>query len=307
MAITKVGDSQIFYYTGNMQSFTVPIKGLYKLEVYGAQGGSTQKDSSITTAWCGGYAAGGKGGSATGYKEFNVGTVLYIGVGGCPSITGSSIKGGWNGGGESYPDFKFSTGGGGCTHIGTFNSTLQAHGSRSGLYLVAGGGGGAAFRAGGTTAASGGVGGGLSGGSGGLTGALDSAGGGGGSSTAAGSSYVSGTAVGGGFGYGGKQAGTNNWEIVSGGGGGLYGGGNGKEGGGGGGSSYYGGLPAVTYGGTTYSPSTTAGVQSGNGLAKIMLVAVEGTPVYNGSTKIFGIYLGSTKISGMYLGSTKIM
>ena len=38
MAITNVGDSQSFSYTGGMQSFTAPQKGVYKLEVWGAAG-----------------------------------------------------------------------------------------------------------------------------------------------------------------------------------------------------------------------------------------------------------------------------
>lgn len=35
MAITSVGQSQTFGYTGGVQAFTAPIKGLYKLEVWG--------------------------------------------------------------------------------------------------------------------------------------------------------------------------------------------------------------------------------------------------------------------------------
>ena len=39
MAIANVGDSQNFSYTGGMQSFAAPQKGVYKLEVWGAAGG----------------------------------------------------------------------------------------------------------------------------------------------------------------------------------------------------------------------------------------------------------------------------
>lgn len=35
----NIGDSQVFNYTGGMQEFTVADSGLYKLEVWGAQGG----------------------------------------------------------------------------------------------------------------------------------------------------------------------------------------------------------------------------------------------------------------------------
>ena len=56
MSITTVGESQSFSYSGGVQTFIVPYTGLYKLEVWGAQGGT--KYSGI----------GGKGGHSGGYK-----------------------------------------------------------------------------------------------------------------------------------------------------------------------------------------------------------------------------------------------
>ena len=50
MAITNVGDSQSFSYTGGMQSFTAPQKGVYKLEVWGAAGGVSSTSSSTATS-----------------------------------------------------------------------------------------------------------------------------------------------------------------------------------------------------------------------------------------------------------------
>ena len=58
-------------YTGGMQSFSVTQTGIYKLEVWGAQGGSKS-----------GLASGGNGGYAVGYKLLSSGTTIYICVGG---------------------------------------------------------------------------------------------------------------------------------------------------------------------------------------------------------------------------------
>ena len=38
----SVGSYQEFGYTGGMQSVTIPADGIYKLEVWGAQGGNTK-------------------------------------------------------------------------------------------------------------------------------------------------------------------------------------------------------------------------------------------------------------------------
>ena len=60
-----------FEYAGAIQSWKIPITGTYKLEVWGAQGG-TNRD-----AFPGGY-----GGYAYGEKNITKNTALYVGVGG---------------------------------------------------------------------------------------------------------------------------------------------------------------------------------------------------------------------------------
>ena len=104
-----------FYYTGNPQTFTIPVAGIYEIEVRGAQGGNN----------------GGAGGLAIGRISLTAGTVLTINVGG----QGTSDTGGWNGGGAG------AFGGGGATNI-VRNS--------NGLELIRAGGGGARTPAGGT-------------------------------------------------------------------------------------------------------------------------------------------------------------
>lgn len=72
-----------FDYSGEIQTFTAPKDGVYKLEVWGAQGG-TADDGENTTA------SGGYGSYSVGEVELHQGDTLYIGVGG---------QGGYNGGG----------------------------------------------------------------------------------------------------------------------------------------------------------------------------------------------------------------
>ena len=72
-----------FSYTGAIQTFTALKDGVYKLEVWGAQGG-TADDGENTTA------SGGYGSYSVGEVELHQGDTLYIGVGG---------QDGYNGGG----------------------------------------------------------------------------------------------------------------------------------------------------------------------------------------------------------------
>ena len=230
--------SKEFSYTGNVQTFTVPETGTYKLEVWGAQGGSTY---------------GGKGGYSYGNISLSAGSTLYVVVGGqgeYKDSTKATANGGYNGGGPGHcygDEGDGGSGGGGATHIGTFNSTLAEHGNTTGLYIVAGGGGGFARWSNGQIS-NGGTGGGTSGGSSTIIG---------GGTTVEGGTQTTGNA----FGQGGNGTGDN----CGGGGGGLYGGKaknlNGI--GGAGGSGYIGG---VTNG------STQNGIQEGNGKAKITII-----------------------------------
>ena len=263
-AITSIGTYQEFEYTGGVQSFTVPVTGLYRLEVYGAQGGSYSSGT------------GGKGGYARGYIALDKGTTIYIVVGG----TGSYNGGGTTSGGSG-------SNGGGATHIATTNRGVLKNYSnyKSEILIVAGGGGGGAYAY--NEPCYGGTGGGTTGG---RATACDGSGGYGGSQTAGGAPTSS-EGVAGSFGQGGSG-------YIAGGGGGYYGGGSGQVyfSGGGGGSGYIGGVPTITYNGATYSPDTLNGTMSGNGLARIALFAIEEIIGMCNNAKIFEMYLGDQPI-----------
>ena len=120
-----------------MQTFTAPITGNYKLEVWGAQG-----------------SRGGLGGYSIGNKVLSISTNLYICVGSqgniCSGRTGGN--GGYNGGGnggsgyDSVNSISGGDGGGGATHIAISSNrgVLKNYKDyyESELLLVAGGGGG---------------------------------------------------------------------------------------------------------------------------------------------------------------------
>ena len=250
-------ESQTFSYTGRIETFTVPYTGRYKLEVWGAQGGSVS-----------GYA-GGLGGYAHGIKELTAGQVLYIVVGGQGSSGNprSRISGGYNGGGSvnassDNPGNRTVAGGGGATHIATATGLLKDLSSNRTAVLIVGAGGGGGYRHSSSGYYGiGGRGGGTTGGNG------TNAGGGfygtGATQTAPGYAHRHSSSSKGGFGYGGS---VGQQSHGSGGGAGWYGGGGSygssstSNSSGGGGSSYTTGL---------ISPGTTAGQRSGNGYAKI--------------------------------------
>ena len=242
-----------FNYTGSMQSFVVPVTGVYQLYVYGAQGGTGRRiDTNAPNS------SGGAGGSASGCVTLTAGTILYICVGGLGQSFNSNwslIDTGYNGGGVSgRTDGEANGGGGGgATHIGTRNGTLAQYGNTSGLLIAAGGGGGG----GRLMAASeypgyagGGTGGGVNGGNGIIGNIAVYKGGVGGTQS-------------GGYAFGAGQPAT---YSGGGGGGGLYGGNRGSNyAGGGGGSGYIGGLTNATL---------SNGVRYGNGYAEIQILSV---------------------------------
>ena len=258
--------TQTFSYTGGVQSVTIPYKGLYQLEVWGAQGGSVKTGT------------GGKGGYSTGYVLLNEGDVLYIVVGGAGGSTTSGDKkgaGGYNGGGYGYQNNKNEysgylggTGGGGATHIAKVTGILKDIGKTSFVtngngYIVAGGGGGGGKD---DQWYSGSQGSGYPGGTGGGTTGGDGTYGHGGTQTSGGSGKSYGS-----FGQGGQ---TSSDKSSPGGGGGFYGGGGGEYYySGGGGSGWVGGVPAITYKGTTYNPSMSNGQRNGSGQAIITRIA----------------------------------
>lgn len=301
--------SQKFTYSGDgvtftTQTFTAPADGLYKLEVYGASGGDGRLIEDISTA-----GTGGNGGYAYGYKILKKGDALYVGVGACNKSRTRSA----NGGGASSPIADGS--GGGATHIALTNrGELKNYMNYQSEVLLVGGGGGAA---GGTDYKNAGIGNGGNGG--GLNGENGQPGyvhynyGTGGTQNSAGASYIMNSyleSTGAGFGIGGYFAGGRyELEAGSGGGAGWYGGGGGvvkkdeddiwlRCGGGGGGSSYIGGVPAITYQGLTYTPSTIAGgnPNRGHGWAEISLIQKDTPPIYLGDISISKIMYGDYEI-----------
>ena len=142
-----------YAYTGGIQSFTVPVTGKYKLEVYGAQGGNVYGNGAAFAGYSRyGTAYGGKGGYAYGQVTLTAGTVLYIGVGGqgtqatCSTDSPVLSTAGYNGGGSTGNSEGQGAAGGGATHIakGTNRGVLSAYSSyKSEILIVAGGGGGA--------------------------------------------------------------------------------------------------------------------------------------------------------------------
>ena len=153
-----------YSYTGSVQQVDLPA-GTYKLEVWGAQGGSNG-------------GSGGKGGYSVGILTLSNNTTVYVYVGG----TTTSKSGGFNGGGTASSSDR--GGGGGSTDIRTVSNSLYSR------IIVAGGGGGAYDSAGG------GFGGGIEGGA-----ATSGCQGYGGTQTSSGTGHCN---SGGGFGIGGN-------------------------------------------------------------------------------------------------------
>lgn len=247
-----------FSHNQGVQSYTVPVSGTYKLEVWGAKGGTQPSGEGVA------YDNGGNGGYAYGNKYLTAGQVIYICCGGYYSHANGAIRSAYNGGGAGYAWGGY---GGGATHIATTNrGVLSNYDSyRSEVLIVAGGGGGSGYYCEikddddeviDDYYATGGTGGGTSGGKG------DRHGGYGGTQTAGGAGGPGGqvSEMSGSFG----QGGYSDYHRGSGGGGGWYGGGGGESGqGGGGGSGYIGGVS---------SGGMSNGVNAGQGKAKITLI-----------------------------------
>ena len=130
----KVTDEWTFDYTGGEQTFIVPTSGKFKVETWGAQGGSGSGNRSI----------GGYGGYSTGNLDLNENSLLYINVGG-QSI---SSKIGYNGGGSGQKTAGSISnpggGGGGATHMSLISGLLSTlENSKDSILIVSGGGGGA--------------------------------------------------------------------------------------------------------------------------------------------------------------------
>lgn len=132
----------VFEYTDEEQFLKIEDDGYYKLEVWGASGGSIP-DLSVL---------GGYGGYSSGFVYLDSGKTLYVNVGGkgSDSTSGYILKydGGYNGGGDGYvhrtTNGSSGAGGGGATHIATVSGELSSLSNNvDDILIVAGGGGGA--------------------------------------------------------------------------------------------------------------------------------------------------------------------
>lgn len=130
----SAGDTVTVSYTGAPQSFIFQKGGVYKIECYGAQGGSTTVGDSI----------GGYGGYVVGTYTPTTDTTYYLFVGGkgvdspyndqdYGAVVGGA--GGYNGGGAGGGGW--GAGGGGCSAVCSSSSM-----SNTSCLLIAGGGGG---------------------------------------------------------------------------------------------------------------------------------------------------------------------
>lgn len=121
-----------FDYRGAVEEWTPPTTGIYKLEVWGAQGGGSWYNSA--------YQTGGKGGYSVGTIKLSTLDKLYIYVGGIGTdSTNGYSSGGFNGGGNSWSSNKNNGAGagGGASDIRLGKDDKYAR------IIVAGGGGGA--------------------------------------------------------------------------------------------------------------------------------------------------------------------
>ena len=149
-----------YNYTGNVQSFTAPVSGTYKIECWGAEGGDDPNK---------GGAIPGKGAYTSGYINLTSGKQLFLYVGGKGNSIYKQINyGGWNGGGAntSYINTYFPSGGGGSTDVRLIKHSGSDGWSgtsslRSRIMVAAGGGG--CFTDGNSTTANGANAGGLKG------------------------------------------------------------------------------------------------------------------------------------------------
>ena len=289
-----------YNYSGNVENFVAPHDGVYKLEVWGAQGGSYDS-----------VYYGGHGGYSYGNVILSKGQPLFVvvgeeGIGGCVS---TYCEGGYNGGGNSGVStsdaLNFTSSGGGATHIALTNrgELFNYESNKSDVLIVAGGGGGGYYHTAGVNVSNvGGAGGGLSGIDGTLAGIQ--IGPNGDVLNATGGTQVAGGIAGyrgapGTFGQGGSGNSCNSDKCgSSGGGGGYYGGGAAGHAGSGGGSGYVDGvIDGITIAGInsvpTYDGNSTMIGNSGNGYAKITFLK---------ETEVGNVYIENVN----YVSSTDI-
>lgn len=137
------------YKDNTIYDFEAPCSGTYKLEAWGAQGGSA-----LTLE-------GGYGGYSVGNIELNRGKQLYVVVGGQgistlsmslqPNDYVNNLNGGYNGGGMgangqcNENNVRYATSGGGATHIAVSSGLLSSLENRKDDVIIVSGGGGGAY------------------------------------------------------------------------------------------------------------------------------------------------------------------
>jgi hypothetical protein len=229
-----------FAFTGMPQFVGIVRNGNFRLEAWGAAGGSQYNQTDYTS---------GRGGYAAGTLNLLIGDILYVYAGGkgtyVPPETKASNPGGWNGGGPSYKwggSHYHHASGGGATDFRLINGTWDNSEGLHSRFLVAGGGGAIAdydYNNSNGYAYGGGE-------TGGST-RLNTSNSMGGTQIAGGEGGERGgwgKGISGSFGAGGYLIGDQN--CCAGGGGGWYGGGNGPSGGGGGSGFTYTGQEVTT-------------------------------------------------------------
>lgn len=115
---------------GNPKEYQVPNSGWYRIELWGASGGSTTSET-------GKEQAGGKGAYTSGVTYFDKGTLLYFYIGGTTTTAAGGTNGGGNGG------TKTGKGGGGSTDVRTKSGNWDLVESLQSRIMIAAGGGGA--------------------------------------------------------------------------------------------------------------------------------------------------------------------
>ncbi|BCS85844.1 MULTISPECIES: fimbrillin family protein [Prevotella] len=121
-------------YTGAAQTFTAPYTGTYKIECWGAQGGTISNQNFP-------YPDGGLGGYTSGNIYLLSGTVLYIYVGQKGSLLNEMYRT-YNGGGMGAANDGACSSGGGETDIRIIGGEFGEFNSIKSRIMVAGGGGG---------------------------------------------------------------------------------------------------------------------------------------------------------------------
>ena len=127
-----------FDYTGGEQEFNTPCSGEYKLETWGAQGGSYEEYN------------GGYGGYSIGNVYLKKSDNIYLNIGGVgeTKLGVSTVStGGYNGGGNGKSSYNnassFGSGGGGASHISTKSGLLSSlENNKDNILIVSGGGSG---------------------------------------------------------------------------------------------------------------------------------------------------------------------